>query len=174
MDDFLELIDVQFMDHLTVPRQSLANTRRRRSSSGALSGPPTLGDYVMATALYVPMLEVYGRGVKDVQDKIDGLKAEFEQTNEDVRRVPPEVFTTYLESTEEDRKGMMVISPSHRSWAITNKWMFQGTIQNLKTDTRELAKSVWYDARSAWLDQLGPHIENGIADLDHVSWKCIL
>jgi kinetochore protein Spc7/SPC105 len=44
----------------------------------------------------------------------------------------------------------------------------QGTIHKLKTDTRELAKAVWYDARLGWIQQLQQQADKGLAELEHV------
>jgi kinetochore protein Spc7/SPC105 len=110
MDAFFELIDIRFMDNITVPRRSVVPSRRRRSSTSGILAQLSHADYFLATTVYMPMLEVYGPGVKSVQDKIEFLKAEFETTNEEVKKVPPEVFATFLESSEEDKSGMMVDS----------------------------------------------------------------
>jgi hypothetical protein len=107
MEEFLELIGIQFMDNITVPRRSVASSGRRRSSTSALS-EPSLSDYFLANALHIPQLMVYGPGVKHVQEKIDYLKVEFARTNEEVKKLPPEVFATFLESSDEDKIGMMV------------------------------------------------------------------
>jgi hypothetical protein len=38
----------------------------------------------------------------------------------------------------------------------------------LKTDSRELAKKVWYDKRLDWIQQLQGCVDAGLADLAHV------
>jgi hypothetical protein len=107
MEDFLELTDIHFMENITVPRRSVAGSRLGQPSN---ADPTTWtpGDYVLAMGIYVPQLEIYGPGLKAMQDKIEALKAEFARTNEEVKTVPPEAFATYLESSEEDRAAMLV------------------------------------------------------------------
>ncbi|KAF8078326.1 Spc7 kinetochore protein-domain-containing protein [Lyophyllum atratum] len=132
---FFSMTGIKFMDELTAPRRS---THLSQQSAPQPRNPEEipLAEYVAAMGMDVPQLALYSRVSKDLEAWIEKSKADFAQAEDEAAKITPELFTEYSRADEEGQAELL-----HQ-------------LQLIRTNTRALAKSDWYDWKLQWLEGL--------------------
>ncbi|KAG5651555.1 hypothetical protein H0H81_008233 [Sphagnurus paluster] len=145
--EFFSMTGIKFMDELTAPRRST------HPSQQAVTQPRkpeevSLAEYVVAMGMDIPELVLYSRVSKDLQAWIEKSKADFAQAEDEAAKITPELFTEYSRADEEGQAELL-----HQ-------------LQLIRTNTRALAKSDWYDWKLQWLEGLRVTAEQTFKSLE--------
>ncbi|KAF5377618.1 hypothetical protein D9615_005105 [Tricholomella constricta] len=132
---FFAMTGIRFMDELTAPRRSTHPSQQNALQPRDVREVP-LAEYVTAMGMDVPQLVLYSRVSKDLEAWIEKSKADFEQAEDEAAKITPELFTEYSRADEEGQAELL-----HQ-------------LQLIRTNTRALAKSDWYDWKLQWLEGL--------------------
>ncbi|KAG5648239.1 hypothetical protein DXG03_006197 [Asterophora parasitica] len=133
--DFFAMTGIKFMDEITAPRRSMHPNQHGALQPRNLDEVP-LAEYVVAMGMDVPELVLYSRVSKDLEAWIEKSKGDFEQAEDEAAKITPELFTEYSRADEEGQAELL-----HQ-------------LQLIRTNTRALAKSDWYDWKLQWLEGL--------------------
>ncbi|KAG6866877.1 hypothetical protein C0991_008814 [Blastosporella zonata] len=133
--EFFAMTGIKFMDDLTAPRRS---THPAQQSVPQPREPEeiSLAEYVLAMGMDLPQLALFSRVSKDLEAWIEKSKADFIQAEDEAAKITPELFTEYSRADEEGQAELL-----HQ-------------LQLIRTNTRALAKSDWYDWKLQWLEGL--------------------
>ncbi|KZT23850.1 hypothetical protein NEOLEDRAFT_1179833 [Neolentinus lepideus HHB14362 ss-1] len=156
IEQFFSMTGIKFMDELTVPRRSTFHragiqARGRRDSATSETGEDAtipLAEYIVATAVDFPQLELYSHVARDLQDWIQHSKENFKQAELECAKVAPELFREYLRCNEEDRPD------------------FQQSLKLIKSHVHDQAKSKWYEWKLEWIKQLQGTADQGFTELE--------
>ncbi|KAG6919603.1 hypothetical protein DXG01_004267 [Tephrocybe rancida] len=132
---FFTMTDIKFMDDLTAPRRSTHPLQQTVTQPREPDDIP-LAEYVSAMGMDIPQLALYSRVSKDLEAWIEKSKADFSQAEDEAAKITPELFTEYSRADEEGQAELL-----HQ-------------LQLIRTNTRALAKSDWYDWKLQWLEGL--------------------
>jgi kinetochore protein Spc7/SPC105 len=99
------MTDIRFMDEITAPRRSLHPSQQTPARDPSEIG---LAEYVIAIDVDLPQLELYSHVSKDLVGWIDKSKEVYKQTDEEARKVTPELFVEFREADEVDRAELLV------------------------------------------------------------------
>ncbi|GLB36475.1 putative spc7 kinetochore protein [Lyophyllum shimeji] len=132
---FFAMTGIKFMDELTAPRRSTHPSQQSAPRPRDAEEIP-LAEYVIAMGMDVPQLVLYSRVSKDLEAWIEKSKADFELAEDEAAKITPELFTEYSRADEEGQAELL-----HQ-------------LQLIRTNTRALAKSDWYDWKLQWLEGL--------------------
>ncbi|KAG6817627.1 hypothetical protein H0H87_006255 [Tephrocybe sp. NHM501043] len=132
---FFAMTGIKFMDDLTAPRRSTHPAQQTISQPREREEIP-LSEYVSAMGMDIPQLTLYSRVSKDLEAWIEKSKVDFSQAEDEAAKFTPELFTEYSRADEEGQAELL-----HQ-------------LQLIRTNTRALAKSDWYDWKLQWLEGL--------------------
>ncbi|KAG6814029.1 hypothetical protein H0H92_003879 [Tricholoma furcatifolium] len=133
--EFFAMTGIKFMDELTAPRRSTHPSQQILPQPREPEEIP-LADYAVAMGIDLPQLALYSRISRDLETWIEKSKADFEQAEDEAAKITPELFTEYSRADEEGQAELL-----HQ-------------LQLIRTNTRALAKSDWYDWKLQWLEGL--------------------
>lgn len=135
ISQFFSMTGIKFMDELTAPRRSThpsqQPTRQARNSSDI-----PLSEYVTAMAIDIPQLVLYSRVSKDLEAWMEKSKIVFAQAEDEASKVTPELFVEFSRADEDGQAELL-----HQ-------------LNLIRTNTRGLAKSDWYDWKLQWVEGL--------------------
>lgn len=139
------------MDELTAPRRSThpsqQPTRQARNSSDI-----PLSEYVTAMAIDIPQLVLYSRVSKDLEAWMEKSKTVFSQAEDEASKVTPELFVEFSRADEDGQAELLVsLGDKYIDNVLTS---FQHQLNLIRTNTRGLAKSDWYDWKLQWVEGL--------------------
>ncbi|KAF9458347.1 Spc7 kinetochore protein-domain-containing protein [Collybia nuda] len=156
IEQFFTITGIKFMDEITAPRRSTHLSQRTTRQPRSLTDIP-LAEYVTAMGVEVPQLVLYSRVSKDLQAWVEKSKADFAQAEDEASKITPELFTEFSRADEEGQAELL-----HQ-------------LQLIRTNTRGLAKSDWYDWKLQWLeglritaDQMFKSLETDARILEHI------
>ncbi|KAF8168234.1 Spc7 kinetochore protein-domain-containing protein [Crassisporium funariophilum] len=132
---FFSMTGITFMDELTAPRRSIHPSQQPMRQPRNPADIP-LAEYVTAMAIDMPQLVLYSRVSKDLEAWMAKSKAVFAQAEEEAAKVTPELFVEYTRADEEGQAELL-----HQ-------------LNLIRTHTRSLAKSDWYDWKLQWVEGL--------------------
>lgn len=135
IEQFFAMTKIKFMDELTAPRRSTHPSQQPARQARNPDDIP-MSEYVNAMGIDVPQLILYSRVSKDLQAWVEKSKADFAQAEDEAAKITPELFTEYSRADEEGQAELL-----HQ-------------LQLIRTNTRGLAKSDWYDWKLQWLEGL--------------------
>ncbi|KAG6868547.1 hypothetical protein C0993_001243 [Termitomyces sp. T159_Od127] len=135
IQQFFAMTGIKFMDELTAPRRSMHPSQQTVPQPREPETIP-LAEYVVAMGVDTPQLSLYSRVSKDLEAWIEKSKADFLQAEDEAAKITPELFTEYSRADEEGQAELL-----HQ-------------LQLIRTNTRALAKSDWYDWKLQWLEGL--------------------
>ncbi|TFK41287.1 Spc7 kinetochore protein-domain-containing protein [Crucibulum laeve] len=143
IDQFFSLTGIKFMDELTAPRRSMHQPSHQPRSAEEIP----LSEYVTAMSIDVPQLVLYSRVSKDLQAWMKKSKTVFAQAEEEATKVTPELFVEYARADEEGQAELL-----HQ-------------LNLIRTNTRGLARSDWYDWKLQWVEGLRMTADKAFNDL---------
>ncbi|KAG6891055.1 hypothetical protein C0995_014144 [Termitomyces sp. Mi166 len=135
IQQFFAMTGIKFMDELTAPRRSMHPSQQAVLQPREPEAIP-LAEYVVAMGMDIPQLALYSRVSKDLEAWIEKSKADFLQAEDEAAKITPELFTEYSKADEEGQAELL-----HQ-------------LQLIRTNTRALARSDWYDWKLQWLEGL--------------------
>lgn len=68
----------------------------------------SLAEYANAMAFDLPQLELYTRVSQDIEEQIQKCKVEYQQLEEEVMKVTPELFSEYTSGNQEVQEELVV------------------------------------------------------------------
>ncbi|KAG6888765.1 hypothetical protein C0992_007556 [Termitomyces sp. T32_za158] len=147
IQQFFAMTGIKFMDELTAPRRSMHPSQQVVPQTREPENIP-LAEYVVAMGMDIPQLALYSRVSKDLEAWIDKSKVDFLQAEDEAAKITPELFTEYSRADEEGQAELL-----HQ-------------LQLIRTNTRALAKSDWYDWKLQWLEGLRVTAEQTFRSLE--------
>ncbi|KAF9535483.1 Spc7 kinetochore protein-domain-containing protein [Crepidotus variabilis] len=145
---FFQMTGIKFMDELTAPRRSLHPGSQSLRQPRNIADIP-LAEYVTAMAIDVPQLDLYSRVSKDLEGWMQKSKVVFAEAEEEAEKVTPELFVEYARADEEGQAELM-----HQ-------------LNLIRTHTRYLARSDWYDWKHQWVEGLRLTAEEAFVSLEN-------
>jgi len=94
------------MDEITAPRRSIYPTQLLRQPRNPSEIP--LSEYVVATAIDIPQLDLYTRISTDLEAWMEKSKSVFGEAEEEAEKVTPELFVEYVRADEEGQMELLV------------------------------------------------------------------
>ncbi|KAF9015040.1 Spc7 kinetochore protein-domain-containing protein [Cyathus striatus] len=144
IEQFFTLTGIKFMDELTAPRRSVHHPSRATRDPADIS----LAEYAVAVGIDIPQLVLFTRVSKDLQAWMEKSKADLAQAEEEAFKVTPELFVEYARADEEGQAELL-----HQ-------------LNLIRTNTRGLSKSDWYDWKLQWVEGLGITAEQSCQSLE--------
>ncbi|KDR84860.1 hypothetical protein GALMADRAFT_233294 [Galerina marginata CBS 339.88] len=144
---FFSMTGIRFMDELTAPRRSMHPSQQPVHQPRNSADIP-LAEYVTAMAIDIPQLDLYSRVSKDLEGWMAKSKVVFAQAEEEAAKVTPELFVEYARADEEGQAELM-----HQ-------------LNLIRTHTRFLARSDWYDWKLQWVEGLRVTADEAFASLE--------
>ncbi|KAH9487055.1 Kinetochore protein spc7 [Psilocybe cubensis] len=145
---FFAMTGVKFMDELTAPRRSMHPSQQPIRQPRNTTEIP-LAEYFTAMAIDIPQLDLYSRVSKDLEGWMEKSKAVFAQTEEEAAKVTPELFVEYARADEEGQAELLQ------------------QLNLIRTHTRFLARSDWYDWKLQWVEGLRMTAESAFTSLEN-------
>uniref|UniRef100_D8PL34 Spc7 kinetochore protein domain-containing protein n=1 Tax=Schizophyllum commune (strain H4-8 / FGSC 9210) TaxID=578458 RepID=D8PL34_SCHCM len=130
IQEFFEITGIKFIDEMIAPRRSIAPRQARPADSIPLS------EYLVALAVDLPQLDLYGRVADDLARSNTKYKENFEEMEREAALDTPELFQEYMLAEPEDQEG------------------FRHYLTLIKANARMQAKSAWYSWKSTWVEEL--------------------
>ena len=162
---------IKFMDEVTAPRRSMHPSRQPIRHPRNLADIP-LAEYVTAMGIDIPQLELYSRVSKDLEAWMAKSEIVFAQAEEEAAKLTPELFVEYARADEEGQAELLVSflrasgGPVRMSDCI---FSFQHQLKLIRTHTRYLARSDWYDWKLQWVEGLRVMADDAFASLENAS-----
>ncbi|PPQ73088.1 hypothetical protein CVT26_014738 [Gymnopilus dilepis] len=144
---FFAMTNVKFMDELTAPRRSM-HPAQQAVRQPRNPGDIPLAEYVTAMGIDIPQLDLYSRVSKDLEAWMAKSKIVLAQAEEEAAKVTPELFVEYARADDEGRTELL-----HQ-------------LNLIRTHTRYLAKSDWYDWKLQWVEGLRHTADEAFAALE--------
>lgn len=135
LQDFLNIINVRFMDLETTKRRHTLAPRDRTSSETA-SDERRLDDCVVAGVSTVPMLELYQHSCRELKKYISEGRNIVREIEVDTGEENPQLFREYMSAASDVRAIM------------------DNQFKNVKCHARLLSRAMWYEWRMKLLDGL--------------------
>ncbi|PSR80699.1 hypothetical protein PHLCEN_2v6615 [Hermanssonia centrifuga] len=160
VEQFFEMTGIKFMDQITAPRRSTIHpgqlhppNRRRsltasRSDEEASPDPVPLAEFLIAMAVEVPQLELYGVLAPELSAWIEESKKICIQAEEDAVKVTPALFREFAAADESEKSDLL-----HQ-------------LKLIKAHNIGMAKSQWYDWKSQWVGQLQNSAAEAFSNLE--------
>ncbi|KAL1753368.1 Spc7 kinetochore protein-domain-containing protein [Schizophyllum commune] len=130
IQEFFEITGIKFIDEMIAPRRSIAPRQARPADIIPLS------EYLVALAVDLPQLDLYGRVAEDLARSNAKYKENFEEMEREAALDTPELFQEYMLAEPEDQEG------------------FRHYLTLIKANARMQAKSAWYSWKSTWVEEL--------------------
>jgi kinetochore protein Spc7/SPC105 len=157
---------IKYMDELAAPRRSIHPGMQPITQSRSVSDIP-LAEFVMAMSIDVPQLDLYSRVSRDLEAWIEKSKVVFAQAEEEAAKVTPELFIEYARADEVGREELGVNTfPNIYGLHIHINLQHQLTL--IRTHTRYLARSDWYDWKLQWVEGLRHTASEAFKSLEDV------
>ncbi|KAF8905455.1 Spc7 kinetochore protein-domain-containing protein [Gymnopilus junonius] len=147
ISQFFSMTGIKFMDELTAPRRSIHPSQQPVRQPRNPTDIP-LAEYVTAMGIDIPQLDLYSRVSKDLEGWMAKSKMVFSQAEEEAAKVTPELFVEYVRADEEGRNELL-----HQ-------------LNLIRTHTRFLARSDWYDWKLQWVEGLRITADEAFASLE--------
>lgn len=160
------------MDELAAPRRSLHPGMQPIPQSRHTSNIP-LAEFVMAMAIDVPQLDLYSRVSRDLEAWIEKSKVVFAQGEEEAAKVTPELFIEYSRADEVGREELGV-SRFLISVILHVHMCRQHQLTLIRTHTRYLARSDWYDWKLQWVEGLRHTASEAFDSLEDVGFQFLI
>ncbi|KAH8832951.1 Spc7 kinetochore protein-domain-containing protein [Flagelloscypha sp. PMI_526] len=132
---FFEMTGINFMDEIQAPRRSTHARQSVRTEPRQPEEIP-LAEYAIALGRDIPQIRLFNRVTEDLEGWIQQSKKFMKQAEEDVAQLTPELFVEFLAVEEAEQSELL-----HQ-------------LKLIKTNTRVLAKSDWYDWKHTWIEEL--------------------
>ncbi|KAL5534634.1 hypothetical protein ACEPAG_1097 [Sanghuangporus baumii] len=147
IQEFFLMTGIKFHDY-TIPRRSTIHPSQLQGNRRDSSVPSSMADYLMATVVHVPQLELYRLITRDLQTFIDNSMKIYHDAEEEVAKLTPILFREFAQSNEEGREELM-----HQ-------------LKLIKANRLIAAKERWYDVRSRWIQGLLETVDRGFVELE--------
>ncbi|KAL5518577.1 hypothetical protein ACEPAH_260 [Sanghuangporus vaninii] len=147
IQEFFLMTGIKFHDY-TIPRRSTIHPSQLQGNRRDSSVPPSMADYLMATVVHVPQLELYRLITRDLQTFIDNSMKIYRDAEEEVAKLTPILFREFAQANEEGREELM-----HQ-------------LKLIKANRLIAAKERWYDVRSRWIQGLLETVDRGFIELE--------
>ncbi|KAF9568515.1 hypothetical protein CPC08DRAFT_625217 [Agrocybe pediades] len=145
---FFMMTGVKFMDEINAPRRSMHPSQQALRQPRNPADIP-LAEYVTAMAIDIPQMDLYSRVSKDLQSWMEKSKIVLAQAEDEAAKVTPELFVEYARADEEGQAELL-----HQ-------------LKLIRTHTRFLAKSDWYDWKFQWVEGLRATAEEAFVSLEN-------
>ncbi|KAL5495664.1 hypothetical protein ACEPAI_1127 [Sanghuangporus weigelae] len=146
IQEFFLMTGIKFHDY-TIPRRSTIHPSQLQGKRRDSSVPSSMADYLMATVVHVPQLELYRLITRDLQTFIDNSMKIYRDAEEEVAKLTPILFREFVQSNEEGREELM-----HQ-------------LKLIKANRLIAAKERWYDVRSRWIQGLLETVDRGFIEV---------